>query len=621
VTSPRRLLLAKEIRTVFTQTPLLIAALLGLGLPWVTQGQINPLPFVYAERFGVVNIIPNDQSGETGQDAEPSIAVGTGTHNGEFIVRAFRSGSNTRYYNSTDKGIHWITWPIDLPDIDGTIDWASGGTAYETDLTDKFGILAHNFFYGNLSYIPNSEYRPYYRAVDQPWLKAVTVNGVDHVYIGYNDFSEPNGRSASVRFFVDAGQTWGSCIVEKVTPNPINGHKQDSPAVRLAISPDGNTVYALFQEWNWGIGTDPNGDPIDRIGNIVVVRDDNVACTFDAVGSHAYADFYANLPWETSLGAQRIGSACDIALNPSNPNEVYEAHTRLSYATGLPSIVVARSQAGGGAGTFVGLREFKNASLPALAVTKDGTFGMLFAQMDGVNLKVMFWKSPKGDFNFNMGVLKTLAVWPNNNPGKIGNIYVGDYFQLKADGYNFYGTFCASGDPKCSNFPSGVYYQRNVNVAGVTKNNFWLKQDGGLVDLGGNSISPSIDPFFFYDIASTFVDVNVAVAWNNASAQAAPDDPFAGRNHFNWAVLPASSPQFQLESSLALGSSASWTIETNNLIQTNGQFYLAPDLTHPRQYFRLRQNVAGPSRRLLPTVTPLISGILVACRSEPISQL
>src|SRR6266404_7963808 len=98
VTFAKRPLTAKAIQSAFAKKAALIPALIGLGLPLASHGQIN-FPFVYAERFGVVDIIPNDQSGETGQDCEPSIAVGTGSHNGEFIVRAFRSGSNTRYYN------------------------------------------------------------------------------------------------------------------------------------------------------------------------------------------------------------------------------------------------------------------------------------------------------------------------------------------------------------------------------------------------------------------------------------------------------------------------------------------------------------------------------------------
>lgn len=50
------------------------------------------------ERFGVVDIIPTNQSRETYQDSEPSLGVATGKNYGEMVVHAFTSASLNNYY-------------------------------------------------------------------------------------------------------------------------------------------------------------------------------------------------------------------------------------------------------------------------------------------------------------------------------------------------------------------------------------------------------------------------------------------------------------------------------------------------------------------------------------------
>ena len=72
------------------------------------------------DRVRVVNVVPLAQSNETGQDAEPNIAVNPADAN-QIVVSAFTTpvglcgvGSNTApIYVSTDRGASWSSgrWP------------------------------------------------------------------------------------------------------------------------------------------------------------------------------------------------------------------------------------------------------------------------------------------------------------------------------------------------------------------------------------------------------------------------------------------------------------------------------------------------------------------------------
>jgi hypothetical protein len=97
--------------------------------------------------------------------------------------------------------------------------------------------------------------------VDQPFVRALGISNSDHIYVGLNDFNQPNGHTATVDVSVDGGATYKSV--------PIEARKtagQDGPSVRPAVAGD-NTVYAAFFGWRKFNGTVATSD-------IVVVRDD-----------------------------------------------------------------------------------------------------------------------------------------------------------------------------------------------------------------------------------------------------------------------------------------------------------------------------------------------------------
>lgn len=144
------------------------------------------------------------------------------------------------------------------------------------------------------------------------------------------------------------------------------------------------------------------------------------------------------------------------------------------------------------------------AAHPALAVAANGVMGLLYTRLTGTGadqrMSTEFYRQSASGMG---GRTDVLATWPKNTPARVYHSYIGDYQQVVAVGNIFYGTFSASNEVKRANFPSGVFYQRNVKIGGEVKNNLWLRADGDLDDGSGPPPQPgarkdpSIDPFFF----------------------------------------------------------------------------------------------------------------------------
>ena len=205
---------------------------------------------------------------------------------------------------------------------------------------------------------------------------------------------------------------------------------------------------------------------------------------------------------EFFLGQERIGFDYSIAIDPSDAtgNTVYVAYVLVN--NNQPEIHVAKSANGGVAGSWAQVLQapIANAALPALAVAANGTLGILYTRLvNNQTMSTEFLQLPKQG---KAGPAIVLTVWPKDVPMKANgrSTYIGDYQQLVVVGNTFYGAFSASNKPDASNFPKGVYYQRNFNNGGMARgNNYPLKfgKTGDVVDAGGNVVPTSIDPFFF----------------------------------------------------------------------------------------------------------------------------
>lgn len=547
----------------------LAAAFLSLAVPSAGHAQAR-----YPGSFGVVDIIPGNYSGETAGNAEPSIGVGSGNYSGQIVVHAF--GGNP-IYTSSDYGFHWSLLQY-VTDGDATIDWSSVGSssspvAYIAMLLHGYGpISVWSTLAPASSKLAFSPLKTLSGMEDQPWLRVVNVNGSDHIYVCSADVgSDPASR---VYFSLDGGGTWkGPITVDTLHGKPWK--------MRLDFSPDGDTVYVLFARTMGGAG---NGD---LNADIVLQRDDNSGLdSFNDLPNHGTVVAHnVVIPFGTQLGGQKIyGNPYAVASHPLRPNRVFTAIGEVN-ASGQPVIEVRYSQDSGQTFPYLlystDLSLVDGAGLPTMAVTSDGTMGLLYLAQKGNNIQIRLFKANEidpftGKFKAGTTSDRVLATFPFNQPLQNGNPWVGDYFQIKAVGNDLYGVFSASNDPQPSHFPSGVYYQRNVRVNGLTFNNFWLFSPGILTDSdGNNSVTNSMDPFFFYSVGGTQVKL------------------FTNEVHLKTFGTIYPPPKF-VEGPVPVPPEG-YTDLTNNppLLNANGEFVLPFDQSRPKQFFRVKQEVTN----------------------------
>jgi hypothetical protein len=462
-----------------------------------------PCARLTAQPFTVVNVIPNQFSGEDDQNSEPSIAVAPGAAgtNGVAIISSFgllpgvmpdpdpNLGPNP--YFITDGSVRkWKNFQ-NLPHGDTTLDWSAGGSAYAAlgNLPDAHVRQKLGAVFG--APLPGSDYPPTgggMNTSDQPWLIAVAVGGRDRLYVGINDGGAAP-LSDIVWLYTDAdpgGPSWRKVVLDHGGPLASGkAFKGDGVPVRLAAN--GNVVYVAFQRWDISLLTDGP----DAHGDIVVCRDLKG-------GAHNFLDPGRSgrplAPVATGItipfnGArlgnnrafERLGSDLSIAVDPNDPNRVYVAYCDVA---GGPRLHVKASCDGGETWINNFFDVAGDSALPALAVAANDTVGLLYTAFDGVNLQTHFVQGLGSG-----PVDSVVATFPAGTPppayDPTGAPYIGDYEDLQAVGNTFYGAFAASNDPKVNNFPQGVFFQRNVLVGGVVQSNFVLTADGALANTNG----------------------------------------------------------------------------------------------------------------------------------------
>src|SRR5690242_19666188 len=139
-------------------------------------------PFV----FRVVDIIPHDDSLETNQNSEPSIAVNP-VNPLQMLAGSFGpEGSNLNhnpFFLSIDGGATWTSFGT-IDDDDKSIAWKADGSAMlVTPLLDgpidtySAGVGDGGFGAPINHYVGSNNY-------DQPWIR---TGPSDHVYVAFND--------------------------------------------------------------------------------------------------------------------------------------------------------------------------------------------------------------------------------------------------------------------------------------------------------------------------------------------------------------------------------------------------------------------------------------------------
>jgi hypothetical protein len=223
----------------------------------------------------LVNMIPAAQSAETGQDSEPNLSVNPNNPQqiagSAFTANPTGATGTAPIYVSTNGGTTWTLNNI-----------VPSGNGMTSDITLRFGGTSNVLYAGtlqggatltlnvlrsvNFTATTQMALLRQRAQVDQPFVQAATIGGLDRVYVGNNDFNVTNGRTAAVDRTLNG--TLATPVFATLRIENRNTCGQDNPAIRPAVHADG-TVYAVFYRRRAPTCTSPHTT------DVVVVRDDN----------------------------------------------------------------------------------------------------------------------------------------------------------------------------------------------------------------------------------------------------------------------------------------------------------------------------------------------------------
>lgn len=466
-----------------------------------------------AQGVRLVNMVPNSRSGETNQDAEPTITVDPNNFS-RLAGAAFTwdnlaggpmSTATAPIFVSTNRGLTW-TMALIVP--------SQVGSGFPTgDINIMFsstlsGAPAHTtswLFGGTLSSAIAGRPMTVLRAqdpfaptvmatldtrtgnVDQPHAFALTsAAGEDKLYVGFNNgwgcLVAPNGRSSTLDVSQDAkiaSPVFATTVIES-----RNTACQDGFAQVPAAHPDG-TVYAAFIH-NW------SSSP-----RMVVVRDDNWgqgATPFQALTDPSDSQpgrFIAPAMTLASgvMGQNRLGASnVSIAVDPNDSDRVYVAWGDRGAGGVNSETIHLRRSVNRGVDWSDDLLTVTNAMNPQVAINTVGTIGVLYQRVVANRWETHLVRTsdPDGTMFDTPGVL--LANQDATTPASVYSPYIGDYASLIAAGRNFMGMFSASNFPEKVNFLKGVTFQREVD---------WTSHQLFTDATHKTTVAPSIDPYFF----------------------------------------------------------------------------------------------------------------------------
>jgi len=456
----------------------------------------------------LVNMTPNSRSGETTQDAEPTLAVDPNDFNRmagsaftwDNLTGAAMTTANAPIYVSTDRGATWSLANI-VPSKIGS-GFPTGDITLSFSSTAGGGTHPSSWLYGGIlsavtAGYPMSVLRtsdPYAATVmttldthtgnvDQPHTTSLTGGTQDRLYVGFNNGWNciiTGGRTSTLDVSQDAKVTTPAFALDVIEAR--NTPCQDGFAQVAAPASDG-TVYAAFfhdftgstrlvvvRDDNWGQG----GSPFTALTD----SSDTVAGRF-VTGTLTLAS--------GTMGQNRLGASnLSIAVDPANSDRVYVAWGD-SGGVNSETIHVRRS-INRGVDWSDDLMTVTNALNPQIAIDDIGIVGVLFQTLVSGKWETRLARSNNIDATgfTTPGIL--LAKQSATTPAATYFPYIGDYASLQTAGSNFVGIFCASNFPDKANFKTGVEYQREVD---------WTAHKLYTSAAHTTEVAPSIDPFFF----------------------------------------------------------------------------------------------------------------------------
>jgi hypothetical protein len=463
-------------------------------------------------QYTLVDIVPNSDSSETEQNAEPSITVNP-LNAMQMIAGAFVSSSdNEPYFISTNGGATWADYGTTFND-DKSLAWLTDGSAALTAFLapdDDFIRIASGTTSDSSFGTPTSIFKVTGGNEDQPWI---VIGPSNQVYVGYNNLTNGdggglnNGQTASVLLSPSGGNgsgTYTNVLLDRI--GDTNG-LQDAPSIRLAVN--GSTAYAAFVRWNSVLDTNSFGDTRYNASVMIVSSANAGADNFTALGTGGNGVQIASTIWAFSaedgpenspltVGQERIGSDLAIAVDPNNAGHVVVVYSNAPGAANsnpsqLQLILMESFNGGASWAQKYTTSSSTRSGQPAIAILSNGTIGFLYDNYDpATNQLSQQFLTTMDDFaSVNV---TTLATESNTTPVELGQPYVGDFFNLISIGNTFYGTFSASNADNGNSatgalFPTLTLHRSYKGTPGTSSFQ--------LTDASGNAVPFSIDPYFF----------------------------------------------------------------------------------------------------------------------------
>src|SRR5438309_11900079 len=197
---------------------------------FLTRAQAPPTPAIK-----VVDLIPASLSGETNQGSEPFLAIQTANPQvmvaSAFTPNPFSSTGNAPVYVSQDGGKSWalnaIT-PVQRMTCDITHAIATGenhprGDLHAGTLACVASVTLDESESNDVASSTTMNVQTTRVDVDQPFVRALGISSGDRIYVGVNDFNQPNGHTATVDVSVDGGATYKSFPIEARKPSGQDG--------------------------------------------------------------------------------------------------------------------------------------------------------------------------------------------------------------------------------------------------------------------------------------------------------------------------------------------------------------------------------------------------------------
>jgi hypothetical protein len=426
----------------------------------------------------VNNTNPNLGATDTTGGWEPSIAVNPQNPN-DVVMTSFSgswlSGPAPLWFSS-DGGMTWtkeasIAQPSGLPRVgcpcDQTVDYGRDGTLYGAFLTSVDNFATFNVVSGSTN-DPTSATawrwngnpaqftdQQIPRDADQPWLTVSPdpsqPNTSDEVHVGY-DYGLDTAPAPRAQVATAAAVSPPNFQLDT---SPGNEFPLDTnPGLRLAADRRTGTLYALYQR-----STGFPGQP--RTVSYILNRSLDGGQTWSLNGS-ADGITIDTVPSDQAplykFGTVNalLGGVDHLAVDP-RAGDVFVVYGADLASTGIGNQLYLRKLSPDAQGNLaIGppriVTTAASAALPSVAVTDNGTVGVLYDTFDGSTadgfpiFSAHLARSPNDGKMFKDTVLEQFTS-PVTDNGDIRQRILGDYQQLKALGDTFYGTFSGNRAP------------------------------------------------------------------------------------------------------------------------------------------------------------------------------